>query len=91
MRINYENRLQRGVEDLLDRSLGPGKSRVDVRADMNFDRVTTNSESFDPDGQVVRSTQTTNQNDSNKDQNNAVSVTSKARCSASRSRCSSTA
>lgn len=75
MRINYENRLQRGVEDLLDRSLGPGKSRVDVRAEMNFDRITTNSETFDPDGQVVRSTQTTNQSDSNKDQNNAVSVT----------------
>jgi flagellar M-ring protein FliF len=75
MRINYENRLQHGVEDLLERSLGPGKSRVDVRADMNFDRITTNSESYDPDGQVVRSTQTTNQSDSNKDQNNAVSVT----------------
>jgi len=74
MRINYENRLARGVEDLLDRSLGPGKARIDVRADMNFDRITTNSESYDPDGQVVRSTQTTSQSDSNKDQNNAVSV-----------------
>lgn len=75
MRVNYENRLARSVEDLLERSLGQGKARVDVRADMNFDRITTNSESFDPDGQVVRSTQTTNQSDSNKDANNAVSVT----------------
>jgi len=75
MRVNYENRLARGVEDLLDRSLGQGKSRVDVRADMDFDRITTNSESFDPDGQVVRSTQTTNQSDSNTSPNNAVSVT----------------
>lgn len=75
MRVNYENRLARGVEDLLERSVGPGKSRVDVRADMNFDRITTNSESYDPDGQVVRSTQTTNQSDSNKGTNDAVSVT----------------
>ncbi len=75
MRVNYENRLAQGVEDLLNRSLGQGKSRVDVRADMDFDRITTNSESFDPDGQVVRSTQTTNQSDSNTNPNNAVSVT----------------
>ncbi|MGH7090639.1 MAG: flagellar basal-body MS-ring/collar protein FliF, partial [Stellaceae bacterium] len=54
----YENRLSRKVEELLDRTVGPGKSRVDVHVEMDFDRVTTNSESFDPNGQVVRSTQT---------------------------------
>ena len=75
MRINVENRLARSIEDLLDRSLGQGKSRADVHADMDFDRITTNSESFDPDGQVVRSTQTTNQSDSSTNPNNAVSVT----------------
>jgi len=75
MRVNYENRLARSVEDLLDRSLGPGKARVDVQADMNFDRVTTNSESYDPDGQVVRSTQTVTQSDANKTPADAVSVT----------------
>src|SRR5690242_10397809 len=58
MRSNYETRLARSVEEMLERSVGPGKARVEVRADMDFDRVTTNSESFDPDGQVVRSTQT---------------------------------
>ncbi len=63
LRVNYENRTSRKVEELLERSLGPGKVRVDVHADMNFDRITTSSESFDPDGQVVRSTQTVNQND----------------------------
>ncbi len=75
MRVNYENRLGRNVEELIERSLGPGKARVDVHADMNFDRVTTNSESYDPDGQVVRSTQTTSQTDTNKTNNQAVSVT----------------
>src|SRR6185437_6907706 len=55
--------------------LGPGKARVDIHADMNFDRVTTNSETYDPDGQVVRSTQTTSQTDVNKTNNQAVSVT----------------
>jgi flagellar M-ring protein FliF len=75
MRVNYENRLSRNVEQLLERSLGAGKARVDVHAEMNFDRVTTNSESYDPDGQVVRSTQTDNQSEQNGTSNgSAVSV-----------------
>jgi len=60
-RVAYENRLSRSVEEMLDRSIGYGHVRVDVNADMDFDRVTTNQESFDPDGQVVRSTQTSNE------------------------------
>jgi flagellar M-ring protein FliF len=63
MRVNYESRLARSVEQLLERSVGPGKARVDVHAEMNFDRVTTNTETYDPDGQVVRSTQTDSQAD----------------------------
>src|SRR6185437_13657587 len=63
MRVNYENRMAHNVEQLLERSVGAGKARVDVHAEMNFDRVTTNSETYDPDGQVVRSTQTDNQSD----------------------------
>ena len=63
LKVNYENRLARRVEDLLERSLGPGKVRVDVHADMDFDRVTTSSETFDPDGQVVISTQSNTQNE----------------------------
>jgi flagellar M-ring protein FliF len=59
MQVNTENRLSRSVEDMLERSLGPGKVRAEVHAEMDFDRVTTNSESYDPSGQVVRSTQTT--------------------------------
>lgn len=76
MRVNYENRMARNVEQLLERSVGPGKARVDVHADMNFDRTTTNSETYDPDGQVVRSTQTDNQTDSSgsSTQNQPVSV-----------------
>ena len=63
LRVNYESRIARSVEELLERTLGPGKVRVDVHADIDFDRVTTNSETFNPDGQVVRSTQNVAQND----------------------------
>lgn len=74
-RINYENRLSRNVESLLERSVGPGKARVDVHVDMDFDRITTNSESYDPDGQVVRSTQTVSEkSDSSEGGEKAVTV-----------------
>jgi flagellar M-ring protein FliF len=57
MRVNYEARMVRTIEELLSRSLGPGNVRAQVSAEMDFDRITENAEIFDPDGQVVRSTQ----------------------------------
>nr|WP_211113835.1 flagellar basal-body MS-ring/collar protein FliF [Azospirillum picis] len=54
----YENRLARTIEDLLGRTMGYGKVRAEVSADLDFDRITTQSEIFDPESQVVRSTQT---------------------------------
>ncbi|HEY3917814.1 MAG TPA: flagellar basal-body MS-ring/collar protein FliF [Stellaceae bacterium] len=75
MRVNYESRMAKNVQQLLERSVGPGKARVDVHADMDFDRITTNSESYDPDSQVVRSTQTDNQSDDSGTSGAPVSVT----------------
>ena len=36
--------------------------RAEVSVDLNYDRITENDEIFDPDGQVVRSTQTVDEN-----------------------------
>ena len=58
MRLAHQARLARTIEDLLERSVGPGNVRARVTAEMDFDRITENSETYDPDGQVVRSTQT---------------------------------
>ncbi|MGH6953699.1 MAG: flagellar basal-body MS-ring/collar protein FliF [Alphaproteobacteria bacterium] len=57
MRQAYEERSARAIEELIERSLGPGRVRVQVSAEIDFDRIATTSETFDPDGQVVRSTQ----------------------------------
>lgn len=64
-RVAYEQRVRSNIEDMLERSLGPGHARIDVNADMDFDKMTVTSESFDPDGQVVRSTQTVNDEKTN--------------------------
>lgn len=58
IRIAEENRLRKIIEGMLERTLGAGKVKATVSLDMNFDRVVTNSEIFDPDGAVVRSMQT---------------------------------
>lgn len=64
-RQKFERDLARTVERLLVKTVGVGKVRTEVFADMDFDRINTSEEVFDPDGQVVRSTQAVEQSGSN--------------------------
>lgn len=57
MRRAQELRIGRAVEELLERTLGPGRVRVEANVDMDFDRVETREERFDPENQVARSQQ----------------------------------
>ena len=57
-RVGIEERLRTRLEDLLANVVGSGRARVQVSVDLNRNQVTTTSESFDPNSQVVRSTQT---------------------------------
>jgi flagellar M-ring protein FliF len=72
----FENRMARTIEELLEKTVGFGKVRAEVNAELDFDRVSTQEEIYDPDGQVVRSTQTSEQISSAKDSegNSAVTV-----------------
>ncbi|MDI1344581.1 MAG: flagellar basal-body MS-ring/collar protein FliF [Pseudolabrys sp.] len=54
----YENRLRDQVEAIVSSVVGPGKARVQLNADFDLNRVTQTSDKFDPDGRVVRSSQT---------------------------------
>ncbi|HHY50457.1 MAG TPA: flagellar M-ring protein FliF [Alphaproteobacteria bacterium] len=56
--LGVENRLRQRVEDLLTNIVGAGRARVQVSAELDLSRSTRTSEVFDPNGQVVRSTQT---------------------------------
>ena len=57
MQASHERRIENAIQSLLERTVGPGKVRAEVTAEIDFDRTTTNSETYDPDGQVVRSSQ----------------------------------
>lgn len=67
MRRAYETRLTQSVEDIIGRTVGYGRVRATVTAELNFDRVTTSEEVFDPESQVARSVQTVEELNSEKD------------------------
>jgi flagellar M-ring protein FliF len=56
--IALESRLRKQVEGIVTSVVGPGHARVQVSADFDFNRVTQTSDKYDPDGRVVRSSQT---------------------------------
>lgn len=55
-RSGLEARLQAKALDAIEAIVGRGAARVQISANLDMDRVTQNSEVFDPSGQVVRST-----------------------------------
>lgn len=75
MRRSYERRVQNNIEELVGNVVGYNKVRANVTVDLKFDRVSTNQELYDPEGQVVRSTQTVEESDRERaPQNQGVSV-----------------
>jgi len=70
-----ENRLAKTLEELIEKSVGFGHVRAEVNAEMDFDRISTNEERYDPEGQVVRSTQSIEETSSSKDTDGSPSVT----------------
>jgi flagellar M-ring protein FliF len=49
------------VEELLERTLGTGRVRAEASVELDFERIQTTEERFDPENQVARSTQSTNE------------------------------
>ncbi len=73
-KIKLENRLSQTIEALLERTVGYGKVRAEVTAEIDFDRITTNEEVYDPDGQVVVSTQSIEQSAGNQETDGSTPV-----------------
>ena len=69
-----ELRLSRAVEEMLERTLGPGHVRAEASVQMDFDQLRETQEKFDPDGQVPRSTQSVTDNSKSTEKDNTVSV-----------------
>lgn len=71
----YEKRLRGQVEDIVASIVGRGRARVQVTAEMDFNRIQQVTDNFDPESRVVRSTQTRTENQqSNESRDGQVSV-----------------
>ena len=55
---SYQNQVESRVRDIVESVVGAGRARVRVAAELDFNRVQETQDTFDPNGQVVRSTQT---------------------------------
>ena len=74
LRQEMERQMTDRVQNLLDKSIGEGKSRVQVYLEMDFDQVVTNEEIYDPDGQVVRSEASSSSSSVTSEKNAPVTV-----------------
>jgi len=76
--VSMEERVRRTVTDIVEGVVGPGNARVQVTAEMDFNRVSETSERFDPEGRVVRSTSTSEETGSSTDGRAAQGATAAA-------------
>ncbi|WP_426409065.1 flagellar basal-body MS-ring/collar protein FliF [Bradyrhizobium ganzhouense] len=73
-RTAYEKRLRKQVEDIVSSVVGSGRARVQLSADFDFNKVTQTSDKFDPEGRVLRSSQTREEQSMTADNNGQVTV-----------------
>jgi flagellar M-ring protein FliF len=57
-RIGFEKRMRNQVEAIVSSVVGSGRARVQLTADFDYNKVTQTSDKFDPEGRVLRSSQT---------------------------------
>ncbi len=55
--LGVETRMRKKIEEIVSSVVGKDRVRIRVTAELDFNTVTQTSDRFDPDGRVVRSTQ----------------------------------
>ncbi len=73
-RLSFEKHLRDQVEAIVSSVVGPGRARTQVSAEFDFNRVTQTSDKFDPDGRVVRSSQTREESSGTDNRDGQVTV-----------------
>jgi flagellar M-ring protein FliF len=69
-----ERRMREQIESIVANVVGPGRVRVQLTADFDVNRVTQTSDTFDPEGRVLRSSQTREETSSNGQTEGQVTV-----------------
>jgi flagellar M-ring protein FliF len=66
-KTTFERRIRDQVEGIVTSVVGPGRARVQLTADFDVNRITQTSDRFDPEGRVLRSSQTREETSSTSD------------------------
>jgi flagellar M-ring protein FliF len=74
-KLAFERRMREQIESIVTSVVGQGRARVQLTADFDFNRITQTFDRFDPEGRVVRSSQTREEVSASSDPNaGSVSV-----------------
>lgn len=73
-RTAFEKRMRKQVEDIVSSVVGSGRARVELSADFDFNKITETSDKFDPEGRVLRSSQTREESSATADNSGQVTV-----------------
>src|ERR1700753_646439 len=73
-RAAFKERLRTQVESIVSSVVGAGRPRVELSADFDYNKITQTSDSFDPEGKVLRSSQTREESSSTSENNGQVTV-----------------
>jgi len=71
---NFERRLKDQIESIVSSVVGPGRARVQLSAEFDFNRVTETFDKFDPEGRVLRSSQTREESSGSDNKEGQVTV-----------------
>src|SRR6187401_3221520 len=73
-RSAFEKRVRSQVEAIVSSVVGQGRARVQLSADFDYNKVTQTSDRFDPEGRVLRSSQSREESSATAENNGQVTV-----------------
>jgi flagellar M-ring protein FliF len=73
-RAGFEKRMRNQVEAIVSSVVGAGRARVQISADFDYNKITQTSDRFDPEGRVLRSSQTREESSATADNTGQVTV-----------------
>ena len=73
-RAGFEKRMRNQVEAIVSSIVGAGRARVQLSADFDYNKITQTSDRYDPEGRVLRSSQSREESTATADNNAQVTV-----------------
>src|SRR3982075_497689 len=73
-RAGFEKRMRSQIEAIVSSVVGTGRARVQLSADFDYNKTTQTSDRFDPEGRVLRSSQSREESTSTADNSGQVTV-----------------